>query len=47
MKMKQGKMNMIVLLATAMGSMMVGMLIGCMKEKMKMQMDACCIVDEM
>lgn len=42
---KINKKDVMILAGATVASMVAGMIIGCMKEKMKM--DSCCIIDEL
>ncbi len=44
--MMQNKSNIMIIVGASAMSMMAGLMIGCLKEKMK-NMETCCIIDEM
>ena len=44
--MMQDKKNIMIIVGASAVSMMAGLLVGCLKEKMK-NMETCCIIDEM
>ncbi len=45
-KMLKDNSNIMVIVGASMVSMAAGLMLGCLKEKMK-NMDTCCIIDEM
>ncbi len=44
--MMQDKKNIMIVMGVSAVSMMAGLMLGCLKEKMK-NMETCCIIDEM